>query len=59
MVDPLVDKLLRNANTYSHEAEWLAKNEAHRDNRHLGSREARLIADLLREAAQELTKRRG
>lgn len=59
MIDALIEKLLRNAHTYSKEAEWLAQDERHRDVRQLGSREAKTIADLLREAADELTKRRG
>lgn len=51
----LIEKLARNARFYEHEAVALKEDETRRDNRNLGWREAKAIADLLTEAMGELT----
>lgn len=50
----LTDKLERNARFYANESLALAEDPARRDRRHLGSKEAATIAQMLREAADAL-----
>lgn len=53
----LTDKLERNARFYANEALALGESPERRDRRHLGSKEAAMIAQMLREAADALKER--
>lgn len=50
----MIEKLERNARSYANESAALAEDPARRDRRCLGEREAALISQLLREAADAL-----
>jgi len=55
MSGDLIARLERNAHFYASEAKALAEKPDRRDNRHLGSQEAKTIAELMNEAVAALT----